>query len=83
MVGIGGALGLALAALGARAIEGAIKAALARMEMLAGVKGSVIAFEPRIFVLCLLFILAVGAVAGLYPALRASRARPIEALRSE
>ncbi len=83
MVGIGGALGLALAALGARAIEGTIKAALARMEMLAGVKGSVIAFEPRIFVLCLLFILAVGAVAGLYPALRASRARPIEALRSE
>jgi ABC-type antimicrobial peptide transport system permease subunit len=83
MVGIGGAAGLGIAAAGARVIEGVIKGAMARMEMLADVRGSVIAFEPRTFVICVLFVLALGMIAGIYPALKASRARPIEALRAE
>ena len=55
---------------------------MARMELLAGVKGSVVALEPRLFVLCLLFVLVVGVVADL-PGAESPAARPIEALRAE
>jgi putative ABC transport system permease protein len=74
----GGLGGLALAVVGARLIEGLVK----RLLPLAP-KGSVVALEPRLFLLVLGFVVGIAIVAGFYPALRAARAKPIEALRSE
>jgi len=75
---LGGAGGLLLAVAGARALETVIK----RFLPLAP-KGSVVALEPGSFLLVLGFVVGIAVVAGFYPALRAARAKPIEALRSE
>ncbi|MFO7675052.1 MAG: FtsX-like permease family protein [bacterium] len=74
---LGGAGGLGLALVGARVIEGVIKRVLPLAP-----RGSVVALEPGTFLLVLGFVLGIGLVAGFYPALRASRQRPVEALRS-
>ena len=75
---LGGAGGLVLAIAGSRVLEGVIK----RFLPLAP-KGSVVALEPGSFLLVLGFVVGIAVVAGFYPALRAARAKPIEALRSE
>jgi putative ABC transport system permease protein len=75
---MGGIGGLALALVGARFIESVVK----RFLPLAP-KGSVVALEPGSFLLIMAFVLGIAIVAGFYPALRAARAKPIEALRSE
>jgi putative ABC transport system permease protein len=75
---IGGAGGLVVAVFGSRLIEGIIK----RFLPLAP-KGSVVSLDPNTFLLVLAFVLGIAIVAGFYPALRAARAKPIEALRSE
>lgn len=74
---LGGVAGLVLAVVGARLIEGLIK----RFLPLAP-RGSVVALEPASFLLVMAFVAGIAIVAGFYPALRAARARPIEALRS-
>jgi putative ABC transport system permease protein len=75
---IGGAGGLIVAVFGARLIESIIKKFLPLAP-----KGSVVSLDPNTFLLVLIFVLGIAVVAGFYPALRAARARPIEALRSE
>jgi putative ABC transport system permease protein len=66
---IGGAIGLALAAILSRVI-----ANLGEFPVPVGLQTSVLA---------ILFSAAIGLVFGSYPAIRASRLSPIEALRSE
>ncbi|MBI2843580.1 MAG: ABC transporter permease [Armatimonadetes bacterium] len=83
MVLAGGVIGLVLAVIGARSIEGFLKAAMSKMDMAVSVHGSVISFEPGVFVSVMIFVLGIGILAGIYPAYKASRAKPIEALRSE
>jgi putative ABC transport system permease protein len=73
----GGIAGLGLALAGARLLESAIK----RFLPLAP-RGSVVALEPASFLLIMLFVVGIGIVAGFYPALRAARQKPVEALRS-
>jgi len=75
---LGGAGGLVLAIAGSRVLENVVK----RFLPLAP-KGSVVALEPGSFLLVLGFVVGIAVVAGFYPALRAARAKPIEALRSE
>jgi putative ABC transport system permease protein len=75
---LGGIGGLGVALVGARALESLVK----RFLPLAP-KGSVIALEPGSFLMIMAFVLGIAVVAGFYPALRAARAKPIEALRSE
>jgi putative ABC transport system permease protein len=75
---LGGAGGLLLAIAGARVLENVVKKFLPIAP-----KGSVVALEPGSFLLVLAFVIGIAVVAGFYPALRAARAKPIEALRSE
>ncbi len=75
---VGGAAGLVLAVIGARGIEAVIK----RFVPLAP-KGAMTSFDPRSALICVVAILAVGLLAGIYPALRAASVRTIQALRSE
>ena len=75
---LGGIGGLGLALVGARLLENIVKKLLPLAP-----KGSVVALEPGSFLLIMAFVLGIAVVAGFYPALRAARAKPIEALRSE
>jgi putative ABC transport system permease protein len=75
---LGGIGGLGLALVGSRVLENIVKKLLPLAP-----KGSVVALEPGSFVLIMAFVIGIAVVAGFYPALRAARAKPIEALRSE
>jgi putative ABC transport system permease protein len=74
----GGAGGLLLAAVGAPVVETVIRKFVPMVPA-----ESVLQFEPRTAVLCVLVVLGVAIVAGTYPALRAATGRTIEALRTE
>lgn len=74
----GGAGGLLLAAVGGPVVEGVIRKFVPMVP-----PESVLQFEPRTAVLCVLVVLGVAIVAGTYPALRAATGRTIEALRTE
>lgn len=78
LTGIGGAVGLGLAAVAARGVESIIK----RFVPMAPVE-AMTQFDPRAALICVVAILGVGLVAGIYPSLRAANIRTIEALRSE
>ena len=45
--------------------------------------GHLLAPDPALAVGCLLFVAAVGAIAGIYPSLRAASLSPTAAIRSE
>ncbi|MGD9497672.1 MAG: ABC transporter permease [Armatimonadota bacterium] len=78
LTGLGGACGLAAAAMPSRGVETIIK----RFVPMAP-KEAMTSFDPRAALICVLAILGVGLVAGVYPAMRAASIRTIEALRAE
>jgi putative ABC transport system permease protein len=73
----GGVAGIAGALVAGRAIE----AAMGRLMPMAS--GHLLAPDPALAVGCLLFVAAVGAIAGIYPSLRAASLSPTAAIRSE
>ena len=75
---LGGAAGIGGALVAGRAIETAVRR---WMPMAPG--GPVLAPDPALAFGCLLFVGAIGALAGVYPALRAASLSPTAAIRSE
>jgi putative ABC transport system permease protein len=74
----GGLLGLGLALLIGPLVE-----KVARRFVPLSTAQSVLLFEPRTAVICLLVVLLIAVGAGAYPAFRAANGRTIEALRTE
>jgi len=74
----GGAVGLGLAAGGAPLVEAVVRRFVPMVP-----PGSVLAFDGRAAVLCILVVLGVAVVAGAYPAFRAATGRTIDALRTQ
>ena len=73
---LGGAGGIAAALLLSGPVEGFVKGFMPYVP-----PGSLIVFSPGLAGACLGFSVALGLVAGIYPALRASAISPIEAIR--
>jgi len=74
---LGGTLGILTAILGAKNFETIIKKFLPLAP-----NDSVVTLSLGNFLICLSFVLAIGMFAGLYPAYKASKANPIEALKT-
>ena len=74
----GGVLGSTIAIGGARVVEVLVRKVISYTP-----SGSLVLITPRLLLLAWLGALALGIVAGLYPAARAAAMKPIEAIRSE
>lgn len=84
MTAVGGVVGLLAAIGGAGLMERLVVAALSTVKfMTVNTHSQLASFDPRIVVMTLLFVLGIGLLAGVYPAIRASRQEPIDALRTE
>ena len=75
---ISGFLGLGMALLGMKIVEKVIKKLLPLAP-----QGSVVSFDLNILLISLGFVILIGLLAGIYPAYRASKLKPIEAIRTE
>ncbi len=73
---LGGVIGLLASLIGSGLIEIFVKKFMPYVP-----SGRMIIFEPVIAFMCIIFSIAIGVVAGIYPAYRASKVSPIEAIK--
>ncbi len=76
----GGVVGTALAVFGGRFIEKLIRAVMSKAGYVPA--GEIIHFTPEIIIGCFLGAIVLGIISGIWPAYRAGKMRPIEAIRS-
>jgi len=75
---LGGLLGVALALVSSRLVEALIRGFIPYAP-----KGSLIGFSPVTMLACVGLSLALGLLAGFYPAFRAASIKPIEAIKAD
>lgn len=73
---IGGIIGIFLALLLSKGIEKFVKSFMPYVP-----QGDLVVFEPKLGFLCFIFTVFLGLIAGLYPAYRATKISPIEAIK--
>jgi putative ABC transport system permease protein len=72
----GGVVGIISANIGSTAIEGFVKKFIPYVP-----SGKLITFEPSLAAVCIMFSIVLGILAGIYPAWKASKITPIEAIK--
>lgn len=75
---VGGVVGVVIGALGASLADRLIRGVLPYAPA-----GKLVVFDPSMLVLTLFVTVGMGALAGVYPSWKASRASPMEAIRNE
>jgi len=77
MTSLGGAAGIVIAIFFSRFIEDFVKGFMPYVP-----QGTIISFQPLLALSCFLFAVTLGVISGFYPAGKAARISPIEAIRS-
>jgi putative ABC transport system permease protein len=72
----GGVFGIAIATLGSKLIEAFVRSVMPFVPT-----GSLISFDPFLALGSMLFIMVIGLFAGIYPACKASKINPVEAIK--
>jgi len=72
----GGLVGILISILGSRMIEAFVRAVMPFVP-----SGNLISFDPGVAAGSVLFIFIIGLCAGIYPALKASKINPVEAIK--
>lgn len=73
---IGGVVGIVLSTLGARLIETFVRSVMPFVP-----SGDLIRFEPLVALGSVAFIFVIGLCAGIYPAVKAAKINPVEAIK--
>lgn len=76
MTSTGGIAGIIFSVIGSGIIEGLVRKFMPYVP-----SGDMIDFEPWLAVLCILFSLCIGIFSGIYPAYKASKITPVEAIK--
>ena len=77
---LGGLLGSGLAVVGGRAVERLIRMVMSKAGYVPA--GEIVSFTPGIIITCFIGAIVLGILSGIWPAWRAAKMRPIEAIRS-
>lgn len=78
LCGLGGVIGVIVGALGSSVADGLIRSVLPYAPA-----GKLVIFDGAMLVVTLVVTIGMGALAGLYPSWKASRASPMEAIRND
>jgi ABC-type antimicrobial peptide transport system permease subunit len=77
---LGGVFGTLIAVFGGKGIEKLIRVVMSRAGYVPA--GEIISFTPQIIITCFIGAIVLGILSGIWPAYRAAKMRPIEAIRS-